>query len=190
MRTVFSSLLCASLLIHAVLGCCWHDMHDAVLATDRSLRSRRTRVAIMITMRRRMGMGTHAPCKGHPNCHGLCSYLPVQKSSFGKCLDHVVIDFAVDAHAAMRLACFCAIIRSGDLRVLSPAAGTAASLSSDPLDLIAIDSCLAAFDAAHCAVDAAGCKRFELNSVWASNGFAMERATNRDIRYVYITQLR
>jgi hypothetical protein len=25
--------------------------------------------------------------------------LPVQKSSFGKCLDHVVIDFAVDANA-------------------------------------------------------------------------------------------
>jgi hypothetical protein len=58
-------------------SCCDHD-HDA--ATD--------------------GHGPHAPCKGHPNCHGLCNYLPVQKSSFGKCLDHVVIDFAVDAHAA------------------------------------------------------------------------------------------
>lgn len=47
------------------------------------------------------GHESHAPCKGHPNCHGLCSYLPVQKTSFGKCLDHhVVIDFAVDAHAA------------------------------------------------------------------------------------------
>ena len=57
-------------------ACCDHD-HDA--ATD--------------------GHGQHAPCKGHPNCHGLCSYLPVQKSSFGKCLDHVVIDFTVDAHA-------------------------------------------------------------------------------------------
>src|SRR5262249_59620655 len=47
------------------------------------------------------GHGSHAPCKGHPNCHGLCSYLPAQKSEIGKCLEHaLIVDFAIDANAA------------------------------------------------------------------------------------------
>src|SRR4051794_13157127 len=95
MRTVFSSLLCASLLIHAVLGCCWHDLHDknagvgavASIETDSCCDHDHNNATD--------GHGPQSPCKGHPNCHGLCNYLPVQKSSFGKCLDHVVIDFAV-----------------------------------------------------------------------------------------------
>src|SRR6185295_14472877 len=96
MRAFFCSLLCASLLIHAVLGCCWHDMHDkgawdGSLAADTCCDHDHDSATD--------GHGQHAPCKGHPNCHGLCSYLPVQKSSFGKCFDHVVIDFTVDAHA-------------------------------------------------------------------------------------------
>src|SRR6476646_8390677 len=99
MRTVFSSLLCASLLIHAMLGCCWHDLHDApareaslpALAADANCCHDHDATTD--------GNAPHAPCKGHPNCHGLCSYLPVQKTSFGKCVDHVLIDFTVDAHA-------------------------------------------------------------------------------------------
>jgi len=99
MRICFSSLLCASLLIHAALGCCWHDLHDAAafggslpsLAADADCCDDHDASTD--------GHGPHAPCKGHPNCHGLCHYLPVQKTSFGQCLDRVVIDFAVDAQA-------------------------------------------------------------------------------------------
>src|SRR5215208_7375235 len=99
MRTIFSSLLCFSLLIHAVLGCCWHDVHDAgaggttlaSLAADACCDHEHDAPLD--------GHGPHAPCKGHPNCHGLCNYLPVQKTNFGKCLDHVLIDFVADAHA-------------------------------------------------------------------------------------------
>jgi hypothetical protein len=99
MRTVFCSLLCASLLIHAVLGCCWHDMHDAT-ACDGSLSSLAADACCVQDHDAATdGNGSHAPCKGHPNCHGLCHYLPVQKTNFGKCFDYVLIDFAVDAHA-------------------------------------------------------------------------------------------
>src|SRR6476660_7209119 len=84
MRTVFSSLLCASLLIHALLGCCWHDLHDTV-ACDGSLASLATDACCDHDHDAATDAhGHHAPCKGHPNCHGLCSYLPVQKSNFGK----------------------------------------------------------------------------------------------------------
>jgi len=100
MRTVFSSLLCASLLIHAMLGCCWHDMHDTA-ACDGSLASLAADDCCGHDYDAATnGHGHDAPCKGHPNCHGLCSYLPVQKTNFGKCFDHVLVDFAVDAHAA------------------------------------------------------------------------------------------
>jgi hypothetical protein len=100
MRTIFSSMLCSSLLIHAVLGCCWHDLHEesaggsalASLAAEACCDHEHDAPAD--------GHGPHAPCKGHPNCHGLCSYLPVQKMNFGKCLDHVQTDFSVEAHAA------------------------------------------------------------------------------------------
>src|SRR4051812_915772 len=100
MRTVFSTLLCASLLIHAVLGCCWHDMHDKDRGTGAVASVEADSCCDHDHDAATDGHGHHAPCKGHPNCHGLCNYLPVQKSSFGKCLDHVVIDFAVDAHAS------------------------------------------------------------------------------------------
>src|SRR5262245_26987191 len=100
MRTAFSSLMCVLLLIHAVFGCCWHDKHDkeggngAVASLDADSCCDHDHDAACD------GHGQHAPCKGHPNCHGLCHYLPVQKSIFDNCLDHMVIDFALDAHAA------------------------------------------------------------------------------------------
>jgi hypothetical protein len=98
MRAISCTLLCFSLLIHAALGCCWHDMHDAA-ATGGSLASLSADADCCHEHNGATdGHGSHSPCKGHPNCHGLCHYLPVQKTSFGKCLDHVVIDFAVDSH--------------------------------------------------------------------------------------------
>ena len=86
---------------------------------------------------------THAPCKGHPNCHGLCTYLPAQKTSFEKCLDHVVIDFAVDAQAAMRLAGVCHLaFAPGTCEFGPPPPLRLHLLSSDPLDLMARDFAL------------------------------------------------
>jgi hypothetical protein len=100
MRTVFCSLLCNSLLIHAVLGCCWHDAHDAA-ACDGSLPSLAADADCCHDGDSATDEhGPQVPCKGHPDCHGLCNYLPVQKTGFDNCLDHMVIDFAVDVPAA------------------------------------------------------------------------------------------
>src|SRR5436189_2369883 len=85
MRTVFSSLLCASLLIHAVLGCCWHDKHDEAGHNGATASAEADSCCDHDHDAATDGHGPHAPCKGHPNCHGLCNYLPVQKASVGKC---------------------------------------------------------------------------------------------------------
>src|SRR5215207_3898656 len=100
MRAISCTLLCSSLLIHAVLGCCWHDMHDRG-ASDGALASLEMDLDCCHDHDGDIdGHDSHMPCKGHPNCHGLCNYLPVHKTTFDNCLDHVVIDFAVDAQAA------------------------------------------------------------------------------------------
>src|SRR5829696_7991467 len=101
MRTIFSSLLCASLLIHAAPGCCWHDVHDAgacsgsqtTLATDVDCCHDHDASPD--------GQESQVPCKGHPNCHGLCHYLPVQKTSFGKCILQAPIDNSDDLCKAL-----------------------------------------------------------------------------------------
>jgi hypothetical protein len=99
MRTLFCSLLSASLLIHALLGCCWHDAHEAVAGEGSHVALADDADCCHDLDGATNGNGSHPPCKGHPNCHGLCQYLPVQKTSFDKCLDHVLVDFVVDAHA-------------------------------------------------------------------------------------------
>jgi hypothetical protein len=100
MRAVFCNLLSAALLIHAMFGCCWHDAHEAVAgeAPDASFA---VTDGCHNHDRDADGHESHAPCKGHPNCHGLCNYLPAQKSDIGKCLEHaLVVDFALDTNAA------------------------------------------------------------------------------------------
>jgi hypothetical protein len=99
MRAVFCNLLSAALLIHAMFGCCWHDAHEAIageashgLLEAADCCHEHDGVAD--------GHGPDAPCKGHPHCHGLCNYLPAQKSQVDKCLDHGAVDFAIDAKAA------------------------------------------------------------------------------------------
>ncbi len=100
MRGFFLSLLSVSLLVHAALGCCWHDEHSAG-ACDRSLVSF---VSGSLCEHNHDaaadGHDSHHPCKGHSHCHGLCNYLPAQKTQIGKCQTHVLIDFAIDTKAA------------------------------------------------------------------------------------------
>lgn len=103
MRSIFCNLLSAALLIHAMFGCCWHDAHEAV-ASEASHASLDGTDCCRDHDGAADGHGSHAPCKGHPNCHGLCSYLPAQKSEIGKCLKHaLIVDFAIDANAACGL---------------------------------------------------------------------------------------
>jgi hypothetical protein len=85
MRAVFSSLVAASLLIHAAIGCCWHHPHndDDTCCDDSQTGSHHDS---------EQGGHSHGPCKDH--CQGTCHYLPVQKSQVDKITVHSLLDFA------------------------------------------------------------------------------------------------
>jgi hypothetical protein len=119
-------LLSAALLIHAMFGCCWHDAHEAVAGEASHTAMAATDCGCHDHDDAADGHGSHAPCKGHPNCHGLCSYLPAQKSEIGKCLEHsLIVDFAIDAHAAC----------GSQIAALSFAPGTNATCTPPPVRL-------------------------------------------------------
>jgi hypothetical protein len=80
MRTIFSSLVAASLLIHAAFGCCQHDAHRDVCVDDHEAE----RVCDADGNHHHdcvehHGQPADQPCGGH-HCQGQCNYLPVQKS--------------------------------------------------------------------------------------------------------------
>jgi hypothetical protein len=82
MRTAFSSLVSASLLIHALLGCCWHHAHAGLL-----LGSGQT-VAVESSGCCNHGPApsedrTPGPCNDNSRCEGICTYLPAPKSQVG-----------------------------------------------------------------------------------------------------------
>jgi hypothetical protein len=92
MHTLLASLVASSLLLHAVLGCCWHygqessrccesqdvadaDHHEHDCCGDRDDDTE------------------PLPCNGGPHCHNVCNYLPVQKSQLDQGQLNVLLDF-------------------------------------------------------------------------------------------------
>lgn len=100
MRAVFSSTVAVSLLIHAVMGCCWHQAREAASGDESPVA-----LAADIGCCRHhhahapQGQPSHSPCNGKSNCHGLCTYLPPQKTQIDRLQSHVPIDFAAIAPA-------------------------------------------------------------------------------------------
>src|SRR5689334_23157870 len=97
MRTIFCGLLSASLLAHAVFGCCRHDAEEthAQLAAANAL-------ALADVCCNEHGPNSHGnlphePCKDHPHCQGMCNYLPGQKSHVEKATSHASFDSAYDS---------------------------------------------------------------------------------------------
>jgi hypothetical protein len=92
MRAVFSSLVSASLLIHALIGCCWQHAS--------ALQCRFLAAAVELDeCCHHPGDGlanqeSPGPCKDHSNCHGLCTYLPAPKSQLEMPQVLVPCDFA------------------------------------------------------------------------------------------------
>jgi hypothetical protein len=111
MRAVFSSLVATALLIHAVMGCCWHHAHDA-LCSIRSSAEQALETGCCHHDQgehgdQQQGQPSHAPCRGHSHCcQGLCTYLPAQKTQLDTLQSHVPLDFAAivqatcDAHVS------------------------------------------------------------------------------------------
>jgi hypothetical protein len=98
MRIFFSSLVAASLLIHAVLGCCWHHAQDLSGCGD-TVAEQAVDAGCCHHDHgdQDHGQPSHAPCKGH--CQGLCTYLPVQKTQLDHQQLHAALDFAIIAPA-------------------------------------------------------------------------------------------
>ena len=107
MHAVLSSLVASSLLMHAVLGCCWHHGHASSCCDQ----SQSAQVA-QNCCHHHDDVGCDddhdepapTPCKGGPHCHGVCNYLPVQKTQLDPVQLAAPLDFAVavlhssDAH--------------------------------------------------------------------------------------------
>jgi hypothetical protein len=96
MRTVFLSLLSASLLVHAALGCCWNRTHGLSFGDASALACAETGCDHEHDAAPD-GHHSHGPCKSHSHCHGMCNYLPAQKSQVGKWQPQVTIELASHA---------------------------------------------------------------------------------------------
>jgi len=91
MHAVISGLIAASLLLHAVLGCCRHHAHEGLGCTH-CVRNRAAETVACCHEHDEPAAGDageytdeHAPatpCPGDSTCQGVCSYLPPQKSQF------------------------------------------------------------------------------------------------------------
>jgi hypothetical protein len=103
MRTVFSSVLAASLLVHAALGCCWHKSQDTCECdgTHRLLAVASECDHDHDAAPEGDRHDSHQPGKGQSHCPGTCNYLPVQKSQLGK----IQILAPVDTVAVVPLTC-------------------------------------------------------------------------------------
>lgn len=102
MRTLFSSLLAASLLIHAAIGCCWHHAHESACGDESPLASAAEADYDHHHGDSADGHRSHGPCKDQSHCHGMCNYLPAQKSQIDKSRVHVALDFAASTKDVCR----------------------------------------------------------------------------------------
>jgi hypothetical protein len=113
MRIFFSNLVAVSLLLHALMGCCWHQ-DDTLQAGCGHLASGEIKGDCHhhdeCCDEETGGPSSESPCDGHSHCHGVCTYLPVQKTQLDGGLLDAPLDFAVclsamcDAHVSMSFA--------------------------------------------------------------------------------------
>ena len=92
MRAAFSSLVSASLLIHAVLGCCWHHAHAGELLSSESVAGEPRDCC-----HHGAAPAEHpspSPCNDGPHCEGICTYLPAPKSLIDMSQFLALSDFA------------------------------------------------------------------------------------------------
>lgn len=86
MRTVFSSLVAVSLLIHAAFGCCWHHLHEkgcdghSDFGQASAAEAEHGHGDGLAGCESHNCNSPHSPEKSHPNCQGTCHYLPAQKT--------------------------------------------------------------------------------------------------------------
>jgi hypothetical protein len=103
MRTVFSSLVAVSLLIHAAFGCCWHHLHETAgeghsdFGQAIAAESEHGHADCPCGCNSHSGNAPHSPSKDRPHCQGICQYLPPQKTQLDTFSALAALDFAVVA---------------------------------------------------------------------------------------------
>ncbi len=103
MRSLFSSLVAVSLLIHAAFGCCWHHLHDRTCDHHSdsgpafAAEAAHGQVDGLSECDSHNGKSPHSPDKGHSNCQGTCHYLPAQKTQLNSFSAFALCDLAVAA---------------------------------------------------------------------------------------------
>jgi hypothetical protein len=102
MRIAFTSVLAASLLIHAALGCCRHCAQETCDCDHApiSLAMESACCHDHHDSAHKHGHEKHDPCKRHSTCHGMCNYLPAQKSQTGKILSLVPVHITLETATA------------------------------------------------------------------------------------------
>jgi len=96
MRTVFSSLVAVSLLMHAALGCCWHHKHDQSCGEEHAAAQFCNDGGHLHDDGCDHSQPIHEPCSGQ-HCLGVCTYLPIQKTQLDDLKLHLPLDFAIIA---------------------------------------------------------------------------------------------
>ncbi len=96
MYGLLSNLTACLLLAHALLGCCWHHSHDCSGCDSTSTaESPPEHCCKHHQQARDEGAKPAAPCNCKVECHGVCTYLPPQKTQLD-CPDIALpFDFAI-----------------------------------------------------------------------------------------------
>lgn len=81
MRALVSNLTAVLLVIHAMIGCCHHHWHcDDECATAANVSAAPCHCCERHNGSHDEGELPSSPCNGERECHGVCTYLPTQKT--------------------------------------------------------------------------------------------------------------
>jgi hypothetical protein len=101
MRSLFSSIVAVSLLVHAAFGCCWHHVHEtagtcgAETGHALAIESAHEHNDCLSGCESHNCTSPHSHGKDHANCQGVCQYLPVQKTQLDRVYTIASLDFAL-----------------------------------------------------------------------------------------------
>jgi len=82
MQAIISNLMAVMLLIHAVIGCCWHHAHDCSKC-DKVVAAAEPSNCSCNCHRKAEPRAPQSPCpqNGKGTCHSVCTYLSPQRAS-------------------------------------------------------------------------------------------------------------
>ncbi len=98
MRALLPNLTAVLLVIHAMIGCChhhWHSDTECAEAAFTLCASPRCQCGDPCCVPHEQSEQPSQPCNGELECHGVCTYLPTQKTVIDTSIAGNAFDFAV-----------------------------------------------------------------------------------------------